>query len=64
MPKAELSGKGKEPKRKTSLNKKGESPEKVICYGCGQEGHIARDLKCPKYKTGKGTAALMITKSV
>ena len=60
MPKAELSGNtGTEPERKTSSNKKGESPEKATCYGCGQEGHIARDPKCPKYKTGKGTAMQM-----
>ena len=54
-----LINKGKGPERKIGLNKKGEPLEKVMCYGCGQEGHIARDLKCPKYKTGKGTAMQM-----
>ena len=30
-----------------------------MCYGCGQEGHIAKDPKCPKNKMGKGTAMQM-----
>jgi len=54
-----LGNKGKEPERKMGSNKKGEPPEKVMCCGCGQEGHIARDPKCPKDKMGKGTATQM-----
>jgi hypothetical protein len=58
--KEEASGfKKRDPVKKAWPTRKDELPKKAVCFGCGQEGHIAKDPKCPKNKAGKGTVAQM-----
>ena len=50
---ATTSYKGKEGDRKTRYPKKEEQVQKDTCYGCGQLGHRAKDLTCPKNSSDK-----------
>ena len=34
------------PKKETNDSKNKELPIKVVCYGCGQTGHMAKDKEC------------------
>ena len=37
------------PKKKETNDSKNKEPlMKVVCYGCGQTGHMAKDKECPK----------------
>jgi len=35
-------------KKETNDSKNKEPLMKVVCYGCGQTGHMAKDKECPK----------------
>lgn len=51
--KTATSYKGKEPDRKARYSKKEEQVWRDTCYGCGQLGHIAKDLICPNNSLAK-----------
>jgi len=48
-------------KRKESNELKSkESPKKVICFGCGQMGHLVKNKKCPKNNKEKTKVTVQI----
>jgi len=40
-------------KKETSDSKNKEPLKKVVCYGCGQTGHMVKDKNCPKNNKDK-----------
>ena len=41
------------PKKETNDSKNKEQLKKVVCYGCGQTGHMTKDKNCPKNNKDK-----------
>ena len=40
-------------RKETNDSKNKEPLKKVVCFGCGQTGHMAKDKKCPKNNKDK-----------
>jgi len=47
-------------KKETSDSKNKELLKKVVCYGCGQTGHMVKDKNCPKNNKDKKKTTMQI----
>jgi len=47
-------------KKETNDSKNKELLKKVVCYGCGQTGHMAKDKNCPKNNKDKKKMTVQI----